>query len=189
MKAKSILSAFIGVLLFAGISNAQHVRAFSGTDPSTGWIKKTIRLDQAAVRQERGRPICYLTYKLDRTFLPDSQGDDTYGLEILPGASGDIDTVLISYTGLEDGDLQFFEAVIPASTREGCLASSDFSGAVPRGPDRARSTYDPESGTQIMVWNNVTNSRTPSCRVLVVRSSVNASDYNVWRANYGQTGY
>lgn len=214
MKTKFILTVFIGVLSSAGIASAQqseqpvivgnsaHVRVTESTRlvspppgavPSIGEIVVTKDLDVGYGSLSSGRTV---RLEFVKRVVPEVQ---THGLEFIPAVSRagsrDIgDTVLISYTGLEDSGMQFFEVIIPASTREGCLASRDFSSALPVGPDRAFMTYDPAANTNTMVWNNVKNSPfpdMPSCRVLLAVSpfrTVDSADYTVWRANYGQTG-
>jgi hypothetical protein len=98
------------------------------------------------------------------------------------------DTVeaIVNYTGLESPGSQIVEAVLPASSHEACLASRDFSRAVPVGPDRATFRYDPQTATGTLSWFLARND-SASCRVLLVRSSSDSGDYAVWRTNFGQT--
>jgi hypothetical protein len=198
MKAKFILTAFIGMLLFAGIATAQHVKVISGEtliipspDTPQGGVWKTLTMDIPAGRQN-GRLSTYLTYKLARVAPPAASGHQTYGLEFLGGvvvgASRDYPTETISfyYNDIEYQDnIQFFEAVIPETTREGCLESTDFSNAMPIGPDRARMTYDPDTNTNtaILQFAMLDGSvRSQSCRTVLAVGPGGSVDSAAWQA-------
>ena len=95
---------------------------------------------------------------------------------------------LITYTGLESPNARLFEAVLPASSPEECLANRDFSSAVPVGPERALLMYDPESTSGYLRWFLRQNDSS-NCRVLLVRNSADTTDLAVWRTNFGAGGY
>jgi hypothetical protein len=99
----------------------------------------------------------------------------------------EINNVVIQYTGLENPNLLIFEAVLPAPTQAACLASRDFSDAVPVGPDRAALTYDAETSKYRLQWSRLDTDARVNCRVLIVRSEIGVGDLAVWQSNYGQT--
>ena len=198
MKAKFVITAFIGILSLAGSASAQHVRVFSGNteiSPSSGngGVWKTLSMDLPADTRQ-GRTIRLAFKEVDNI------GGQGHGLEFISaagrGASRIGGTVVIHFTGLEAApDLQFYEAVIPARTREACLASRDFSSAVPIGPDRAYATFDPVTGRPVMVWDNLKQDQfqgAPTCRVLLAVSAsgspdADGADFLVWQRNFGGT--
>ena len=100
--------------------------------------------------------------------------------------SGKQDTTVVTFQAPSDRQFVIFEAVLPARTTEECFAATDFSSAVPVGPERVSMIYDPATARFYLKNTNTTGS-VESCRVLLVRSSVNTSDLNVFRARFGST--
>jgi hypothetical protein len=107
-------------------------------------------------------------------------------VSIIP--NGDKETTVVNFPSPAGRNFVIFEAVIPASTAAECMASRDFSNAVPVSPDRAAAIYDPVTLTYYLRNTSPIETR-PSCKVLIARAAgVDTSDLNVWRANYGATG-
>jgi len=107
-------------------------------------------------------------------------------VSIIP--NGDKETTVVNFPSPAGRNFVIFEAVIPASTAAQCMASRDFTNAVPVSPDRATVIYDPVTLTYYL-RNTAPIETRPSCKVLIVRAAgIDTSDLNVWRANYGATG-
>lgn len=93
------------------------------------------------------------------------------------------ETVVYGYRGIESPNAQFYEADIRASTPDACIGTTDFSTAVPVGPERASLTFDRETGVNNLQWSLAT-SGSGGCRVLLVRSADGSDDYNIFRGHY-----
>ena len=114
-------------------------------------------------------------------------GAQELGFNVVPASptTGGREAVVITYTQLVDTEVQLFEADLPATTRAACLASRDFTSAVPIPPDRV-SQISGEGKKAVIVFTK--SSAVGPCSVIVGRSGVNLDDFNVIRANFGQTG-
>ena len=114
-------------------------------------------------------------------------GAQELGLNVVPASpgTGGIEALVITYTKPEDSDVQLFEADLPATTQAACLATRDFTGAVPIPPDRVRQMYG--EGKKVIIVFAKTSAVGP-CSVIVGRNGVNLDDFNVIRANFGQSG-
>ena len=104
-----------------------------------------------------------------------------------PGKDGDV--IHASFPDSPDRNFVIFEAVLPATTEAGCLASMDFSSAVPADPNRASAIYDPQS--ELWHLKNSNTGSVPLCHVLLANGdgTVDAADYAVWRTNFGRTQF
>ena len=163
MKRQIILAAFIMLLSFVGVSNAQSLR---------------LTFDEAILTSlEPNAPLSTIG----------NWGEGKRVKIDFVKTSKDTTETLINYSGLENPGGQLFEAVLPAASEEACLASRDFSSAMPVGPERATLKYDPTTDTGILRWSLARND-SASCRVLLVRNSTDSGDYAVWRTNFGLTG-
>jgi hypothetical protein len=102
------------------------------------------------------------------------------GLEIVPAAESPArrDTMVITYTELEDRPVQFYEAALPADSEGGCFASRDFTGAQPIPPDRVSQTFG--EGKKVVIVFIKTDRRGP-CNVIFGRTvSSGLVDVAVW---------
>jgi hypothetical protein len=104
------------------------------------------------------------------------------GLSLTP--SGDKEIVVVKFRAPADANFLIFEAKLPARTAEECMASTDFSSAVPA--LNSAGVYDPITATWYLKNSN-TNSTKDSCTVIIMRSSANSGDLALWRAHYGST--
>lgn len=150
---KAILMAIIGTLSLAGIGMAQE---------------RVIGNDQQAREGERTGSCCTIseivvTKNLDSSSAAfahigfarsDARGSQASELEFLGGVrigaalDRTTETIQLYYNDITYPDeLQFLEVVVPAKTSSACFENSDFSRAMPIGPDRAGMTYDPNTNT------------------------------------------
>jgi hypothetical protein len=116
-------------------------------------------------------------------FVTDSSGQ-VVGLSVVP--SGDTELSIVKFRAPADRNFLIFEASPRARSTAECFAATDFSSAVPVGPDRAAAIYDPGTG----VWylkNTNTAGPAESCKVLLVKSSVDTTDLTMFRARFGQS--
>jgi hypothetical protein len=114
-------------------------------------------------------------------------GAQELGLNVVPASpsTDGREALVMTYTKLVDTEVQLFEADLPATTQAACLASRDFTGAVPIPPDRVRQIYG-EGRKVVIVFTK--SSGVGPCSVIVGRNGVNLDDFNVIRANFGQSG-
>lgn len=114
-------------------------------------------------------------------------GAQELGLNVVPASpsTGGREAVVLTYTRAEATEVQLFEADLPTATQAACLASRDFSGAVPIPPDRVSQIYG-EGKKVIIVFAK--SSGVGPCSVIVGRRGANLDDFNIIRANYGQSG-
>ena len=110
----------------------------------------------------------------------------TLGLNVIPPSAntGDREAVVISYSELEDSEVALFEAVLPATTEAGCLASNAFTSLVPIPADRTHQTFG-QGKKVVIVFTK--SSHYGACHVIVGRSGTTLSDFNTVRANFGST--
>lgn len=108
----------------------------------------------------------------------------TVGLSVVPSGKNEITTV--EFNAPADRHFVIFEAVLPARSAAECFASRNFSSAVPVGPERASTVYDPTTGFFYLRNSNAAES-SDSCRVIIARSTVGLDDLTMWRARYGST--
>ena len=80
--------------------------------------------------------------------------------------------------------MQLYEAVLPAATQAQCLAATDFSGAVPIPAARMQQLWG--EGRKVVIVFTKTSAY-GACSVILGRSSVVLSDFNMIRANFGRT--
>ena len=92
--------------------------------------------------------------------------------------------MVISYTGLEDSEITLFEAVLPATTEAGCLATKEFTNLVPIPPDRTYQTFG--EGKKVVIAFTKTDNY-GRCHAIVGRNGVNLDDFNMVRSNFGTT--
>lgn len=101
----------------------------------------------------------------------------------------DRDVIYARFPDASDRNFILFDAVLPTTTEAECLASTDFSNAVPADPNRASAIYDPQSA----LWHlkNSNTGSVPPCHVLLANGdgTVDAADYAVWRTNFGTTQF
>ena len=91
-----------------------------------------------------------------------------------------------SFSAPPDRNYVVYEARPRAGSAAECFAATDFSTAVPVGPDRAAVSYDPGS----LVWylrNSNAVGSPGGCSVLLVRTSAGTTDYTMFRARFGST--
>jgi hypothetical protein len=158
-----IATAFIAVITFITYSNAQTVElSFPDRALDHGSVSATSTTNSSGAG---GRTVKIDFVKTD--LLTDGV------------------TTTITYTGLENPAPRFFEAIVQASSEEECLATTEFPTVIEVGPERASLVYDRESRTNRLSWFG--ERRSSSCRVLIVRNSVDSSDLAVWKSNYGRT--
>lgn len=114
-------------------------------------------------------------------------GAQELGLNVVPASpsTDGREALVMTYTKLVDTEVQLFEADLPATTQAACLASRDFTGAVPIPPDRVRQIYG--EGKKVVIVFTKSSGVSP-CSVILGRSGVNLDDFNVIRANFGQSG-
>ncbi|HEX6125409.1 MAG TPA: hypothetical protein VFZ23_08540 [Pyrinomonadaceae bacterium] len=95
-------------------------------------------------------------------------------------------TGYVVFTGLEDPDVEVFEAVVPAANEADCFANTDFSNARRVGPDSASLSYDPATNSHTLRWSRM-KERRDTCRVLIVGRTrlLVGSDLAVWQTNFG----
>jgi hypothetical protein len=112
------------------------------------------------------------------TFILTFSGQTTYnGSELMT----------IRFNDLENTNIRLLEAVIPM-TRDGeCSQNTDFSRAVPIGPDRASIAYDQSTGTYKVKWL-IPNDQQDTCRMLGGDGDVDGRDFLIWRRAYGSSG-
>ena len=122
-------------------------------------------------------------------FAAVSYGQGNYRLRFFDslGRSGE-QTVNVTYTGLENPNLRIFESLIPVSSDAECHSRTDFPNPRVLGPDEASLQFDRATGTNTVNWL-VHIDRTLTCRVLRVGESIDSSDLNVWRSNFGAGGF
>ena len=103
-------------------------------------------------------------------------------------ADAEKETVTLSFSGPANATFFIYEARPQASSTTQCLASTDFSSAVPVGPDRVSVSFDPSMSTWYLRSTSPLGT-VDSCSVLLVRhSSVDAHDYIAWRrARFSET--
>lgn len=109
------------------------------------------------------------------------------GLYVVPPSTntGDREAIVITYTGLEDRQVQLFELSVPATSEAACLATTDFTAATPIPADRTSQTFGERKKVVIAFTKTERYAR---CHVIVGRSGVNLDDFNVIRANFGRAG-
>jgi hypothetical protein len=94
----------------------------------------------------------------------------------------------VTYTGLENPNLQIFESVVRASTEAECFASDGFATARVVGPDRATLVYDRATSLYKLSWK-LGRDKINTCRVVrVAQNPLSAGDLADWQANYGTGG-
>jgi hypothetical protein len=120
------------------------------------------------------------------TFATTSMAQEL-GWELVPASESPVgkETLVITYTQLEDSTVQLYEASLPATTQAACLASRDFTSGVPIPPDRVSQFY---SGGKKVVIAFVKTERVGPCSVIFGRSGTNLNDFNFVRANFGAEG-
>ena len=95
----------------------------------------------------------------------------------------------ITFTGLEVPDLQIFEAIVPVSSDEECLATRELVNPRLLGPTRATLVYNSATSSYTLQWI-IPKERSASCRVLKIAASASStSGYNTWRTNFGRTAF
>ena len=105
-----------------------------------------------------------------------SQGVDASGRE----------SVVITYTGLENPNLQLFEAVISTSG-DTCFDNYNFANVRPADPDTASVSYDPATGTYKVRWTPRRENR-GSCKALLGGDgTADGADFLVWQRTFGSS--
>jgi hypothetical protein len=95
----------------------------------------------------------------------------------------------ITFTGLEVPDLQIFESIVPVSSDDECLATTELVNPRLLGPTRAKLLYNASTASYTLQWI-IPKERSASCRVLKIATSASTtSGYNTWRTNFGRTAF
>ena len=110
----------------------------------------------------------------------------TLGLNVVPASqrTDGWEKIAVTYSAPEDAPVQLYEAVLPATTQAQCLAATDFSSAVPIPAARMQQLWG--EGKKVVIVFTKTSSY-GACSVILGRSGVDLNDFNVVRANFGQT--
>ena len=107
----------------------------------------------------------------------------TLGISIIP--SNDKEVIVANFPAPADRRFVIFEAILPVRSAAECMASRDFTNAVPVNDDRAVTVFDPTTATWFL-RNTTTPGSAEVCSVLLVKSSVDTTDFTMWRARFGQ---
>ena len=95
----------------------------------------------------------------------------------------------ITFTGLEVPGLQIFESVVPVSSDDECLATTELVNPRLLGPERATLVYDTATASYTLQWI-IPKEKRSSCRVLkIATTAASTSGYNTWRTNFGRTSF
>lgn len=113
-------------------------------------------------------------------------GNDTIGINVIPATAQNdrTETVVITYTQLENRFVYLYETVPPATSDAECVGATDFTNLVPIPPERTAQVWG--EGKKVVIVFTKT-SRMGPCHVIVGRSDTTASDFNYWRSNFGRT--
>jgi hypothetical protein len=95
------------------------------------------------------------------------------------------ETATITYTGLENPNLEVFEAVVETQAST-CAGHRNISSVRLADPTVASLSYDPIKSLYILRWTPRADAG--GCNVILVTDgdeTVNASDLAIWRTNFG----
>ncbi len=108
------------------------------------------------------------------------------GLNVIPATPQNdrTETLVITYTELENRFVYLYETVPPVTSDAECVAATDLTNLVPIPPERTAQIWG--EGKKVVIVMTKT-SRMGPCHAIVGRTSAAASDFNYWRSNFGRT--
>ena len=112
--------------------------------------------------------------------------NDTIGINVIPATARNdrTETLVITYTELENRFVYLYETVPPATTDAECVGATDLTNLVAIPPERTAQIWG--EGKKVVIVMTKT-SQLGSCHVIVGRSGPTAQSFTLWRSNFGRT--